>query len=94
MIDDVWVARDEEIALRAVYFDTPDLRLVRSGASLRRRSGEWTLKIPETERMNGALVRTELTVPGDGELPPEKAVDLLRGVDPRRAGRGRGARQH
>ena len=36
--------------LRAVYYDSPDLRLARDGITLRHRSGDgparWTLKLP------------------------------------------------
>src|SRR5688572_17629859 len=40
--------------LRAAYYDTPDLRLARSGVTLRRRTGEgegpvWTVKLPAGE---------------------------------------------
>jgi CHAD domain-containing protein len=64
--------------LRTTYYDTPDLRLARWGASLRHRPGEgWTVKLPEGQ--DGALlVRAEHVFPGDGRKPPAEAVDLVR----------------
>jgi CHAD domain-containing protein len=66
-------------ALSAIYYDTDDLRLARSGLTLRHRSGEdgvqpWTLKLP----VRGTdISRDEITYdagPGD---PPAGATDLL-----------------
>jgi CHAD domain-containing protein len=73
----VQVASDESVELSAIYFDTPDLRLTRSGASLRHRSGEWTVKLPEPTE-GSAVVRTELRIPGGASFPPPDAVDLIR----------------
>lgn len=59
------------------YFDTPDLRIARWGASLRHRSGEgWTLKLP-TGSSGPMLVRGEFTFEGDGTRPPEAALWLV-----------------
>jgi CHAD domain-containing protein len=67
--------------LQAVYVDTPDLRLARSGLTLRHRSeraaggspGEWTLKLPEQSSEPG-LSRREINWPGRwGPIPPEIA---------------------
>ena len=64
--------------MRVVYYDTPDLRLARWGASLRHRSGEgWTVKLPGG-REGAMLVRGEHVFPGDGRKPPQEAVDLVR----------------
>jgi len=72
------VAADETILQRAVHFDTADLRLTRSGASLRYRSDDgWTVKLPAPAE-GANLVRTEITVPGDRAAPPAEAIDLLR----------------
>jgi CHAD domain-containing protein len=61
------------------YFDTEDLRLARWGASLRHRPGEgWTVKLP-AERDAPFLVRPEIVFEGDGDRPPDAAVDLVRG---------------
>lgn len=59
----------------ATYHDTPDLRLARSGVTLRHRSGEgWTLKLPTADGNDGMLSRRELTVSaGDGSVPAELA---------------------
>jgi inorganic triphosphatase YgiF len=69
------------------YWDTPDLRLARWGASLRYRDDEgWTVKLPaEAEEAAGVLVRDEHTLDGkagkvDGKAGkvPEEATALLR----------------
>ena len=60
------------------YYDTPDLRLARWGASLRHRPGEgWTVKLP-AERDAPFLVRPEIVFDGNGDSPPESAVELVR----------------
>src|SRR5215218_623728 len=69
--------------LEATYFDTPDARLARAGASLRYRSGDgtgWTLKLPggdDSSVADGALSRRELTFPGDGRSVPAAIEGLL-----------------
>jgi CHAD domain-containing protein len=67
-----------ERRLQTTYYDTPDLRLARWGASLRYRPGEgWTVKLPEGR--NGVqLVRAEHVFGGDGRKPPAEAVALVR----------------
>ena len=61
------------------YYDTPDLRLARWGASLRHRPGEgWTVKLP-AERHAPFLVRPEIVFEGNGGTPPARAVELVRG---------------
>ncbi len=67
-----------EQRLDAVYFDTPDLRLARSGITLRHRSGEgWTLKLPDGERATDRLSRRELTVASDRETVPTELARLV-----------------
>ncbi len=65
--------------LEARYFDTPDLRLARWGASLRHRGDEgWTVKL-DAGREGDVLVRTEVHFPGeDPSAPPEPARELVR----------------
>ncbi|HEX8929611.1 MAG TPA: CYTH and CHAD domain-containing protein, partial [Actinomycetota bacterium] len=64
--------------MRVTYYDTPDLRLARWGASLRHRTGEgWTVKLPAGQE-GAMLVRGEHVFPGDGRRPPAEAVDLVR----------------
>lgn len=64
------------------YLDTSDLRIARSGCSLRRRQGEgrdvtWTVKLPPSEE-GSLLVRAELDFEGgDPRRPPAAALDLL-----------------
>ncbi len=62
--------------LRATYYDTTDLRLARSGASLRYRRGDdepWTVKIPTS--VPG--VRNEISVAGPPSTIPERLLDLV-----------------
>jgi CHAD domain-containing protein len=64
--------------LRTTYYDTPDLRLARWGASLRHRTGEgWTVKLAG-EVLGPLLARQELVFDGPPTQPPDAAVDLLR----------------
>jgi CHAD domain-containing protein len=68
--------------LEATYYDTPDARLARAGASLRFRSGDgtgWTLKLPGDDGPSddGALSRRELTFPGEGKSVPADVERLL-----------------
>ena len=69
--------RDEK--LEAVYYDTLSLRLIRSGLTLRKRTGGkdagWHLKIPA-----GDDTREELHFPlGDSNTPPDELVELTLG---------------
>ncbi len=65
--------------LRATYYDTEDLRLARSGATLRYRSGEavpgWTLKLPVEG--SDAQVRDEHTFPGSQNSIPDTIRELV-----------------
>src|SRR5882724_11829607 len=62
--------------LQATYYDTPDLRLVRSGLTLRRREGGkdegWHLKVP-----TGQDERAEIRLPLAGRL--DDLADLTLG---------------
>jgi CHAD domain-containing protein len=65
--------------LRASYFDTEDLRLARSGITLRYRTGEddgasWSLKLPVGK---DATSREELHFDGPGARIPNEALDLV-----------------
>lgn len=71
------VARGDA-TLHTVYFDAPDLRLVRAGASLRYREGQsWTVKLPAAQGMP-LLAREEVEFPDDGGVVPRDALELLR----------------
>src|SRR5438552_13484634 len=66
--------------LRATYYDTPDLRLARSGITLRHRTGEadrasWTLKLPDGARDSSS--RDEVEFQGPGNVVPDGAEDLI-----------------
>jgi CHAD domain-containing protein len=69
-----------ELDLRATYYDTPDLRLARHGATLRHRTGEgdqagWHLKLPSSDG-DGAS-REELHFDGPAGKVPAPARDLV-----------------
>jgi CHAD domain-containing protein len=76
---DLAVGSSDEAELNATYFDTEDLRLARSGVTLRRRSGGddagWHLKLPVD-----ADTRDELQVPlgRSTAQPPARFVELTR----------------
>ena len=69
----------EPLDLRAVYHDTPDLRLARNGVTLRYRTGEgekggWQLKLP----VKGDFIsREELHFDGGPRPIPHEARDLV-----------------
>ena len=72
----------EDLALRATYYDTADLRLARHGVSLRYRTGEpggptWTLKLPSRTSSGPTLERTELHFAGPQREPPAEARSLV-----------------
>jgi CHAD domain-containing protein len=76
-VDDGLTADEPETRqLHATYYDTTDLRLARSGASLRHRDDDgWTVKLPRPSGV--ALERSELHVDGPAGDPPPAAVDLV-----------------
>ncbi len=69
--------------LRAVYYDSTDLRLARDGITMRHRSGDgparWTLKLPAGDADASALVRDEIEIAGSGRDVPEGLAGLLTG---------------
>ena len=70
-----------EQRLVADYYDTPDLRLTATGASLRYRTPEgWTVKLPVDHDGGaaGGLVRREISLEGEPGTIPSAALDLLR----------------
>ncbi len=78
LAEEVASARTETVEQHAVYFDTSDLRLTRSGVSLRYRSDDgWTVKLPESRTVS-SMTRTEHLFAGDAGAPPERAVSLVR----------------
>jgi CHAD domain-containing protein len=73
----------QERRLEAVYFDTPGLRLLRRGVTLRFRRGEepqelWTVKLPVQAPAVG-LSRREISVPSGSSSIPLQLEDLVRG---------------
>ena len=78
----VTVAAEPALDLDATYYDTADLRLVRNGVSLRRRTGEgdprWTLKLPAATDGAG-LARREIEVDDPGHDVPVGLAALVTG---------------
>jgi inorganic triphosphatase YgiF len=77
------VGPPQERRLEAVYYDTPDLRLLRRGVTVRFRRGEdagglWTAKLPGEAPALG-LARTEVSVAADPAQMPRLLEDLTRG---------------
>jgi CHAD domain-containing protein len=66
--------------LDAVYYDTADLRLARSGITVRHRSGEsgpaWTVKLPDRGSASD-LVRREIRFEGPPDRVPDPAAELV-----------------
>jgi CHAD domain-containing protein len=88
VLPEVTVRPVESLVLDAVYYDTADLRLLRRGASLRRRSGEgatrWTLKMPSGDNASGgdndgdgALVRREFDHASRSRQVPARLRSLI-----------------
>jgi CHAD domain-containing protein len=71
--------------LDTTYWDAADLRLVRSGITLRHRVGQgpvegvWTLKLPRPSG-RGLVERAEIDVRGGGDQPPPALVAVVRGM--------------
>lgn len=70
----------EARTMRTTYYDTDDLRLARSGVTLRYRTGEpegprWTLKLPNSAK--DVMVREEQHFDGNGRRVPSQAKDLV-----------------
>lgn len=77
------VEQGETVTMVAAYHDTPDVRLIRWGATLRRREGGpdegWHLKLPVEGE--GPGVRDELAVPleaGEVGAVPAEMADVVR----------------
>jgi inorganic triphosphatase YgiF len=58
-----------EERLRAVYWDTDDLRLANAGVGVRHRNGVWTFK-GRSRQDRDAMVRDEVEVPGGPDTMP------------------------
>jgi CHAD domain-containing protein len=77
VVEGLRVVRRPNATLHTIYYDAPDLRLLRWGTSLRYREGQgWTVKLPPSERAD-VLHREEIEFPGDGGVVPPDALDLL-----------------
>jgi CHAD domain-containing protein len=86
LIEGVITDRRPPVDLVATYYDTPDLRLLSRGITLRRRrdrtaGGEdlWTLKLP-SGKGTATLDRNEISWPGREPAIPEEARGLVRGI--------------
>jgi CHAD domain-containing protein len=86
LADWVAVAEPGHHLLDATYHDADDLRLIRSGITLRHRlgeggdSGRWTLKLPGTSGGGVVLDRTEISVDASAETIPAELADAVAGV--------------
>lgn len=82
LLPDLRVIGRPALDLDATYFDTADLRLVREGVSLRRRTGDgaptWTLKLPAGPA-GAALERREFDVVSGATEIPEELRGLVTG---------------
>lgn len=71
------VDRQPPVTLTATYYDTADLRLARTGASLRFRDGDpqpWTVKLPS----GVPGIRHEISLAGEPDpLPPAELIGLV-----------------
>jgi CHAD domain-containing protein len=80
LVPDATVSVMPRRRLSATYYDTDDLRLVRSGITLRYRRGEqgpaWTVKLPETS-YEPALARREIRFTGPPDHVPDQVADLV-----------------
>ena len=68
-----------ERKLDATYHDTPDLRLARSGVSLRHRVGDrqpWTVKLPDGDA-GPEMLRREISFDGAATAMPDAARSLV-----------------
>lgn len=75
---DVFASPETTATLTAIYYDTADLRVTRSGASLRYRDPEgWTVKLPRSDGDNEVLARDEHHVSGNAAVLPDAALDLV-----------------
>lgn len=75
---DLSPGNEELIDLFSTYWDTPDLRLSRSGASLRFSEPEgWTVNLPGPNDYR-LLARPKIHFIGDPGEPPFAAIDLVR----------------
>ena len=86
VMEGVVIDRRPTLELVATYVDTPDLRLLQRGITLRRRrdgtaGGEdlWTLKLP-SGGATATLDRSEISWPGGQTAIPAEAVGLVRGI--------------
>ena len=80
VVDGVTVGSTERLDLVAVYYDTPDFALLRSGITLRSRTGEsgptWMLKLPIASA-DGLLSRREISFDGKPNIVPPAAVNAV-----------------
>jgi CHAD domain-containing protein len=78
---DVFAGAVELLDLEATYYDTPDLRLARSGATVRHRNNEgWVVKLPRPLDGDGVLTRDEHHFDGKPDELPADVVDLVRAL--------------
>ena len=83
VVEGVLAGARPEFVLDASYYDTADLRLARSGVTVRHRSGGgedgWTVKLPAGSE-GSATTRHELAFPGGPRAVPAPVSTLVRGL--------------
>lgn len=86
IVDGVAAVVLPEQHLEATYYDAPDLRLARSGISVRFRTGDagrvgqkgkWTVKLPDGDG-GPTLVRREIDIEAPGRVVPDAVASLVR----------------
>ena len=76
-LGDWTVERGDSLRLDGTYYDTPDLRLLRAGMSLRYRDG-WLVKLPQPTDRPELMQRMEVPLEGGPDQLPLQALDLVR----------------
>jgi CHAD domain-containing protein len=86
-VDGVVASDGTTVTLTAMYWDTPDHRLLRWGHSLRHRRASdgsedgWTLKLSVPRKgSNGDVVREEVLAEGSPQFPPAALRSLVGGI--------------
>lgn len=80
VIEGSTVTSEPAVTLKATYFDTDDLRLIRSGITVRHRPEEgtdpWQVKLPD-DPLGEAISRAEIAFPGGSRRPPAAVRSLV-----------------
>jgi CHAD domain-containing protein len=81
LVDGITAADGEPTAIELIYYDTPDLRLARAGATLLYRGDEgWIVTLGRETAVGPELPRDDHRFEGPAGQPPPDAVDLVRAL--------------